>query len=238
MSSPRADRRRARERRGRDRAARARLFRASAQTAPTSGRAANQAPPPRKGGPMGREQRAAVKAALDAACRASIDWRREPRCSGCGVETHDPISQLPRYADGCRVCWLRQRSRDRRFAASTPINYLWEFRPTGDECGSPPWVGVYGVACSGFRYYDYTQVQKLGGSKIEGTFGVGFIFSNNSSTIFAIENGPGFNTYTHSWNNAAWYGQGATPTHYNRVACLWKTGSSYASYVQCRGLVF
>jgi hypothetical protein len=71
---------------------------------------------------MGREQRGAVKAAVDAARRASIDWRREPRCSGCGVETHDPISELPRYADGCEVCWQQNRSRERRLASdSTPI---------------------------------------------------------------------------------------------------------------------
>jgi hypothetical protein len=114
-------------------------------------------------------------------------------------------------------------------------NYLSYYNPAGaDECSSPPWNTSYGVACSGFRYYDYTQVQKLGGSQTSGTFRVGFIFSCCPG-IFGVVNGPGFDTYTHAWNKPEW---AAYASHYNRVACLYETGGSSNSYVQCRGLVF
>jgi hypothetical protein len=60
--------------------------------------------------------RGAVREAIDAARRAQIDWSREPRCSGCGVELHDPISELPRYVAGCASCTDRKLQRSRRIS--------------------------------------------------------------------------------------------------------------------------
>jgi predicted RNA-binding Zn-ribbon protein involved in translation (DUF1610 family) len=43
-----------------------------------------------------------------------MDWSREPRCTGCGVELRDPISELPRYVDGCGTCTDRRITRTAR----------------------------------------------------------------------------------------------------------------------------
>jgi len=58
--------------------------------------------------------RGSVRAAIDAARRAQIDWSREPRCSGCGVELRDAISELPRYVAGCYACTDRRITRHAR----------------------------------------------------------------------------------------------------------------------------
>lgn len=52
--------------------------------------------------------RGSVRAAVDAARREQIDWSHEPRCCGCGVELRDPITEAPRYVDGCRPCINRK----------------------------------------------------------------------------------------------------------------------------------
>lgn len=60
--------------------------------------------------------RGAVRKAIDRARRAQIDWQREQRCSGCGVELFDPISELPRYVAGCPSCTDRKLQRSRRLS--------------------------------------------------------------------------------------------------------------------------
>jgi len=61
--------------------------------------------------------RGSVRAAIDAARRVQIEWSREPRCSGCGVELRDAISELPCYVAGCYACTDRRivrRARTRK----------------------------------------------------------------------------------------------------------------------------
>jgi hypothetical protein len=60
------------------------------------------------------ETRHRLRLAVSAARIAAIDWQREPRCTGCGVELLDPISERPRFALGCDWCRERERSRRRR----------------------------------------------------------------------------------------------------------------------------
>lgn len=74
---------------------------------------------------MTGETREYLRSAIDEAVRASIDWSREARCAGCGVEHFDPFTEQPRFTDGCFTCRDRRYGRARR-AVATPAQLVLE----------------------------------------------------------------------------------------------------------------
>lgn len=78
-----------------------------------------------------------------------------------------------------------------------------------------------GFACTGFRYYDKSWVDKVNGGQI----GIGF-FDPNDDLHGVILQGSGIAEVTRT-------SVGASP--YNRAACWYAAGS--ASYSQCKGIV-
>jgi hypothetical protein len=119
-------------------------------------------------------------------------------------------------------------------AATTPywgFNQMTSSNPGPSDCGDPfAWSNP--KACSGFNYWDRTQIDKRNG----GNVWLGFAWRdafNNWFTFETLQGGIGVFSYSRTgWNND--YGAGIP--QYNKVWCDYGGGDS--SYAQCQGVVF
>jgi hypothetical protein len=98
--------------------------------------------------------------------------------------------------------------------------------PAAGTCpGSPA-----GVACSGWAYWDYSQI---GWNSGRSAFAYGFICQSDG--VFwgpAFGGSESFGTYSALWSN--W-----CPSHYNKVAVVHLSGGGGTyNYVQGRGLIY
>jgi hypothetical protein len=117
-------------------------------------------------------------------------------------------------------------------ATTTPYwgyNYISSTNPPAGTCTVDGYGYPAGYACSGWNYWDYSQIDRASSSG--GNVVVGFRFTS-TSYIGGNDTTTG-GTYTIKWNDPIF---GSAPTHYNRAACYYWSGNR--TYVQCRDLIF
>jgi hypothetical protein len=116
-------------------------------------------------------------------------------------------------------------------SASATQNNYWGFNfitlnnPPAGTCPSRS----SGEACSGFNYWDYSQVQ-INSSYGQVLYGFEKCTGCNWSGFFTNPGQTG--TYTIIWNASIYN----PPFHYNKAACSYFGGGE--SYVQCRAYIF
>lgn len=105
-------------------------------------------------------------------------------------------------------------------------NYLTASNPPAGTC---PTFGA-GKACSGWNYWDYSQMDRNSGSAF---VGIGFIYTSDRDRIHyaPIPFDPG--VYTVVWND---FRLPEPYSHYNKAACVYVSGTYV--YAQCRALIF
>ena len=117
-------------------------------------------------------------------------------------------------------------------ATTTPYwgyNYISSTNPPVGTCSVDGVVYAAGYACSGWNYWDYSQIDRASSSG--GHVVVGFRFTG-TSFIGGNDTTTG-GTYTIKWNDPIF---GTAATHCNRAACFYFGGNK--TYVQCRDLIF
>jgi hypothetical protein len=119
--------------------------------------------------------------------------------------------------------------------ASATTNNYWGYNnisstnPPAGTCTIDGSAWPAGFACSGWNYWDYSQIDRASSSGGEVRFG--FRFTSIDAMIFANTTTGG--TYTRKWDDPIF---SPYQTHYNRAMCSY--GGGNRTYVQCRALIF
>ena len=91
---------------------------------------------------MTAEDRWTVRLARDEHVRALIDWRADPRCSGCGGELADDFGRASFTLD-CDTCWDRRSGRAAQALGAVGLHVrfdfedFWALKARADAAGVP-----------------------------------------------------------------------------------------------------